>query len=412
MATLCAAAGVASFLTCLVIDRTLGCGSWPQRDSISLLLLLALVVAVLHLVNGPPASAVWHQVVARTGGGLVTTASFFGHIVPTPEVIYVAVFFGLSTRLCEIVDRRWCRRRTSSCRLKLPTVQLWIQPAAASALAALCASSHRAWASVWDGALAAAGTPSAVAPPAALPPPSAPAPPPTPPALHEGGPAADCRSQPDASEAPRGEGAAAEEAGDASEAWARAVAASDRAAAELLAGEETAKRAAEAKAAARALKAHRAAASAAGAAAAAGEGSRAAEPQADGAHEGGTAPPGEPSARLPPPPPPPPPTEGLAIASRVQSRFGWPCRLIGSSLFFSGRDVDLVLEVPAAASLADAYASVAARTGWRAVGADAITGQRVVSLHGDFEGHAIDAQVWRGETRASTPAEVGRDEPR
>ena len=38
---------------------------------------------------------------------------------------------------------------------------------------------------------------------------------------------------------------------------------------------------------------------------------------------------------------------GLTVAARVQATYGWRCELIGSSHFFAGHDIDLVIEVPA-----------------------------------------------------------------
>ena len=105
----------------------------------------------------------------------------------------------------------------------------------------------------------------------------------------------------------------------------------------------------------------------------------------------------------PPAPLPPPPT-GPGIAARVQATYGWPCDLIGSSHFYDGADIDLVLTV-SGGSLAEAYARVIAATGWEAIGADAISGHRVVSLHGTFDGVRVDAQVWRGSESADTEAE-------
>ena len=96
---------------------------------------------------------------------------------------------------------------------------------------------------------------------------------------------------------------------------------------------------------------------------------------------------------------------GPGVATRVQAAYGWPCALLGSSHFFDGRDVDLVLTVDRCTSLADAYTQVVAATGWQIVGDDAISGQRVVCLHGVFDGCVIDAQVWRGESLADTLSE-------
>ena len=101
---------------------------------------------------------------------------------------------------------------------------------------------------------------------------------------------------------------------------------------------------------------------------------------------------------------------GPAIAQRVHARYGWRCQLIGSALFFDGNDVDIVIEVPHSPTLADAYERVVRATGWAVVGNGAIDGQRLVSLHGEFEGAAIDAQVWRGSAKADSPAELKTQE--
>ena len=96
---------------------------------------------------------------------------------------------------------------------------------------------------------------------------------------------------------------------------------------------------------------------------------------------------------------------GPGVAQRLQARYGWRCELIGSALFFDGNDVDVVIELPQSATLAHAYELVVRATGWVLAGTGAIDGQRLVSLHGDFEGFAIDAQVWRGAAKANSPAE-------
>ena len=46
---------------------------------------------------------------------------------------------------------------------------------------------------------------------------------------------------------------------------------------------------------------------------------------------------------------------GPGVAMRVQAAYGWRCELIGSSHFFDGQDVDLVVEVPHCSSLEEAY---------------------------------------------------------
>ena len=96
---------------------------------------------------------------------------------------------------------------------------------------------------------------------------------------------------------------------------------------------------------------------------------------------------------------------GPEVTRRLHQAYGWPTELIGSSHFLNGVDVDVVLTVVGCETLADAYARVVEATGWHMAGSDEVSGHRVVSLHGQFEGHLIDAQVWRGEDEADTHAE-------
>lgn len=82
---------------------------------------------------------------------------------------------------------------------------------------------------------------------------------------------------------------------------------------------------------------------------------------------------------------------------------GWSTTLIGSGIFFSSNDADLVVCVPEATTLEDAYQQVIERTGW-IKRYDAV-GEHVAVLRGTFDGVTIDAQVSRGAVDNATHAE-------
>jgi hypothetical protein len=100
-----------------------------------------------------------------------------------------------------------------------------------------------------------------------------------------------------------------------------------------------------------------------------------------------------------------PPATHAPLVARMQAWLGWPCALIGSGVFSDRSDADVIITVREADDIAGAYARVAARSGWTPR-YEHVTGERVVTLAGIFEGVCVDAQVWRGEgTTALTPAE-------
>lgn len=82
------------------------------------------------------------------------------------------------------------------------------------------------------------------------------------------------------------------------------------------------------------------------------------------------------------------------IASDVLDN-AYECTLIGSGIFYSGSDVDIVVHVPDVDSLEVAYELVERMTGWRRQ-YDRVSTEHIAVLRGEFEGHKVDAQVWRG----------------
>ena len=101
-----------------------------------------------------------------------------------------------------------------------------------------------------------------------------------------------------------------------------------------------------------------------------------------------------------------------AVLERLQTQLldpTWSVALIGSSIHFaSANDMDIVICVPEAETLEEAYEKVRTRTGWDPQ-YDCITGEHVAVLHGVFENQLMDAQVWRGAADASVAeAETAR----
>lgn len=87
-----------------------------------------------------------------------------------------------------------------------------------------------------------------------------------------------------------------------------------------------------------------------------------------------------------------------AVVTRIMRdvfRNKYECTLIGSGIFYNGSDVDIVVHVPDVGSLEVAYELVEGVTGWRRQ-YDSVTTKRIAVLRGEFEGHKVDAQVWRG----------------
>jgi hypothetical protein len=73
----------------------------------------------------------------------------------------------------------------------------------------------------------------------------------------------------------------------------------------------------------------------------------------------------------------------------------YECTLIGSGIFYNGGDVDIVVHVPDVDSLESAYELVERMTGWCRQ-YDRVSTEHIAVLRGEFEGHKVDAQVWRG----------------
>tara|TARA_B110001450_G_scaffold248290_1_gene264290 strand:- start:228 stop:1601 length:1374 start_codon:yes stop_codon:yes gene_type:complete len=73
----------------------------------------------------------------------------------------------------------------------------------------------------------------------------------------------------------------------------------------------------------------------------------------------------------------------------------YECTLIGSGIFYNGSDVDIVVHVPDVDSLEVAYGLVERMTGWCRQ-YDRVSTEHIAVLRGQFEGHKVDAQVWRG----------------
>lgn len=92
------------------------------------------------------------------------------------------------------------------------------------------------------------------------------------------------------------------------------------------------------------------------------------------------------------------PTTHYKLAMRIASEVlhnRFECTLIGSGIFYNGGDVDLVVHVPDAESLENAYDSIQALTGW-VRHYDRISTDHVAVLCGYVDGIKVDAQVWRG----------------
>ena len=86
------------------------------------------------------------------------------------------------------------------------------------------------------------------------------------------------------------------------------------------------------------------------------------------------------------------------IAQRIASEIllnRFECTLIGSGIFYDGGDVDLVVHVPDADTLEDAYDRIQSLTGW-VRHYDRVSADHIAVLRGHFEGVKVDAQVWRG----------------
>ena len=93
------------------------------------------------------------------------------------------------------------------------------------------------------------------------------------------------------------------------------------------------------------------------------------------------------------------------LALRIAGTFDIDVTLIGSGIFFTGSDVDLVVTVPDCKCLDDAYAQVQAKTEWSLV-YQGLFGSHTAILRGVYAGRDIDAQVWRGHIEEMTPAEL------
>tara|TARA_B110001452_G_scaffold123280_1_gene102230 strand:- start:8346 stop:10874 length:2529 start_codon:yes stop_codon:yes gene_type:complete len=86
------------------------------------------------------------------------------------------------------------------------------------------------------------------------------------------------------------------------------------------------------------------------------------------------------------------------VVARIASNiFGnmYEITLIGSGIFYNESDVDIVVRVPDVDTLEEAYELVQRITGWQRQ-YDRVSTERIAVLRGEFEGHKVDAQVWRG----------------
>lgn len=90
-------------------------------------------------------------------------------------------------------------------------------------------------------------------------------------------------------------------------------------------------------------------------------------------------------------------THDEVVARIAADVFGnaYECTLIGSGIFYNGGDVDIVVHVPDVDSLEVAYELVERMTGWSRQ-YDRVSTEHIAVLRGEFEGHKVDAQVWRG----------------
>ena len=81
----------------------------------------------------------------------------------------------------------------------------------------------------------------------------------------------------------------------------------------------------------------------------------------------------------------------------IAQRFSLDVQLIGSGVFWKGKDIDIIVCVPEAQSLEDAVDYVVQKTGWTLTTASP-NADHIKLLQGTHEGMPIDAQVWRGES--------------
>ena len=84
-----------------------------------------------------------------------------------------------------------------------------------------------------------------------------------------------------------------------------------------------------------------------------------------------------------------------ALARRIAKRLGLDVTLIGSGVFSSLGDVDIIVRVHDASCLKEAYKHVMAKTGW-APCYQHVSGKHIAVLKGVEEGVHLDAQVWTG----------------
>ena len=92
------------------------------------------------------------------------------------------------------------------------------------------------------------------------------------------------------------------------------------------------------------------------------------------------------------------------LVARMAKTFCLDIFLIGSGVFSDQGDVDIAITVGAHHSLTSAYAAVILATGWVPQYSN-VTGSRVAVLAGQYEGFAVDAQVWRGGQKVECTAE-------
>ena len=107
-----------------------------------------------------------------------------------------------------------------------------------------------------------------------------------------------------------------------------------------------------------------------------------------------------------PPPAPQPASTHAGVARDLARRLGRDCTLIGTGAFDDAGDADVVVAVPDAASLADAYEEVRAATGLALLGTP--DGLHVAVLRGEWRGVPVDVQVWRGAEGCAAEAATAR----
>lgn len=95
------------------------------------------------------------------------------------------------------------------------------------------------------------------------------------------------------------------------------------------------------------------------------------------------------------------------LAKELGRYLGLPCELIGSGIFVNTSDLDVVVQVSNADTLAAAYQRVSKITKWQRH-YDVIDEERVSVIHGMFRGVSVDLQVWRGKALTASERSTER----